>query len=179
MQTCDGNSRAAVPECNAARLQEDITRSDLLDTLPSRFEHTPNILYSHFAHYDFDDVRQAEGKRQTAMLRQLADLLDKTGKELFYYFTVPHLSKSIPPPKDGSTVMSLAGDIWRFSPGPMKNQWIFESQAVKKQLGDGDLDGLVILQLSSLAPEVLRLHAISEDAIQNGDSRRESKGLEP
>ena len=43
--------------------------TELLDTLPDRFEYEQNMLYSHFARYDYDEVRKAEGKHGTAMLR--------------------------------------------------------------------------------------------------------------
>ncbi|KAK4546128.1 hypothetical protein LTR36_002265 [Oleoguttula mirabilis] len=147
----------------------------LLDTLPDRFDYTTNMLYSHFARYDFGAVRQAEGKHQTAMLRQLADLLDKSGKELFYYYTVPRLCKTCQPPNDGSTVTSLAGDVWRFLPGQMKGLWASVSAALKKCLGDGDGDGLAMLQLDSLEHEVLRLHGMAEEAIKS-HAARESAG---
>ncbi|KAK5737432.1 hypothetical protein LTR17_006659 [Elasticomyces elasticus] len=84
---------------------------EILDTLPDRFECEPRMLYSHFARYDFDAVLRAEGKHQTAMLRQLADLFDKTGMRLFYYYMVPRLCMRYSPPRDGSTVTGKAADV--------------------------------------------------------------------
>ncbi|KAK3621211.1 hypothetical protein LTR56_022921 [Elasticomyces elasticus] len=137
---------------------------EILDTLQDRFECEPRMLYSHFARYDFDAVRSAEGKHQTAMLRQLADLLDKTGMRLFYYYMVPKLCMMYSPPRDGSTVTSKASDIWRFLKGPQKALWCSANQMVKTQLGDGDVLGLEMLQLDSLEPEVLRLHNMATEA---------------
>ncbi|EMC91431.1 hypothetical protein BAUCODRAFT_39604 [Baudoinia panamericana UAMH 10762] len=151
----------------------DPANSDaLLDTLPDRFEVEPRTLYSHLARYDFEQVRLAEAKHRTAMLRQLADLLDKTGKELFYYYLVPHLCQEYRPPRDGSTVTGKAGDVWRFLPGMQKNLWCSASNALKKQLGDGDVTGLDILLLGSSEPQVLRLHGMAEEAIQLHMQRR-------
>ena len=79
---------------------------ELLDTFPSRFEYDQKMLYSHFAHYDYATIRNAEGNHQTAMLRQLADLFDKTGKILFYYYAVPTIVQA-----------DLPTDCWRDSHG--------------------------------------------------------------
>lgn len=148
-----------------------VAAETLLDTLPDRFEVEPRMLYSHFARYDFDAVRRAEGKHQTAMLRQLADLLDKTGKQLAYYYLVPRLCNQYCPPRDGATVTSKAGDVWRFLPGQQQDLWYGASQALKKQLGDGDIVGLEILQLETLEPEVLRLHGMAQAAIESHAAR--------
>jgi len=150
--------------------QSDIN-AVLLDALPDRFEYTQQMLYSNFAHYDLDEVRKAEGKQQTAMLRQLANLLDKSGKELFYYFAVPRLCKAYLPPRNGSTVTSEAADMWRFLSGQMKDIWTSASGMLKKQLGDGDVEGLELLQLCSLEPEVLGLHRMVEDAMKSHAAR--------
>ena len=137
---------------------------ELLDTLPDRFEYEQKMLYSHFARYDYNEVRQAEGKHQTAMLRQLADLFDNTGKVLFYYYVVPRLCKQCHPPSAGETVTIKAADIWRFLSGVEKENWLNASANLKKQLGDGDIVGLETLQLDSLDREVLRLHERAQAA---------------
>ncbi|KAK5693676.1 hypothetical protein LTR97_010245 [Elasticomyces elasticus] len=145
--------------------------TEVLDTLPDRFECEPRMLYSHFARYNFDAVRRAEGKHQTAMLRQLADLFDKTGMRLFYYYMVPRLCMMYSPPRDGSTVTSKASDIWRFLKGPQKAVWCSTNQMVKTQLGDGDVLGLEMLQLDSLEPEVLKLHYRAVEALAGHEVR--------
>lgn len=155
--------------------RSDTAASDLPSTLPDRFTYTPNMLHSHFAHYNLNAVRKVEGKHQIAMLRQLADLLDKSGRELFYYYAVPHLCKTVHPARDGSTVTSMAGDVWRFLPGQMKDSWASASSALKKMLGNGDVDGLEVLQLDSLEPEVLRLHGMTVAAIQSHEGKKARK----
>ncbi|KAK3620871.1 hypothetical protein LTR56_023144 [Elasticomyces elasticus] len=147
---------------------------EVLDTLPDRFECEPRMLYSHFARYDFDAVRRAEGKHQTAMLRQLADLFDKTGMRLFYYYMVPRLCMRYSPPRDGSTVTGKAADVWRFLKGLEKAPWCSANQMVKTQLGDGDVLGLEMLQLDSLEPEVLKLHDMAMEALA-GHEQNNSK----
>ena len=148
-------------------------RSDgLLDTLPDRFEYELNMLYSHFAHYDYEEVRRAEGKHQTAMLRQLADRFDATGKVLFYYYVVPRLCKQVYPPSKGDTVTSQAADMWRYLPGAEKNRWAATSLRLKKQLGDGDIEGLEMLRLDSLDPDVLKLHQLAQDAIEGSSTKK-------
>ncbi|KAK5705588.1 hypothetical protein LTR17_021533 [Elasticomyces elasticus] len=139
--------------------------TEVLDTLPDRFECESRMLYSHFARYDFDAVRRAEGKHQTAMLRQLADLFDKTGMRLFYYYMVPRLCMMYSPPRDGSTVTSKASDIWRFLKDSQKAMWCSANQTVKTQLGDGDVLGLEMLQLDSLDLKVLKLHGLAVEAL--------------
>ena len=140
--------------------------TELLDTLPDRFEYEQNMLYSHFARYDYDEVRKAEGKHRKAMLRQLANLFDKTGKILSYYYTVPWLCKQTYPPALGETVTGQAAERWRFLPGIKKKAWLCAGLKLKKQLGDGDISGLETLQLDSLDPEVLRLHELSQEALR-------------
>ncbi|KAK5681534.1 hypothetical protein LTS10_006066 [Elasticomyces elasticus] len=151
--------------------QNDESTIEVLDTLPERFECEPRMLYSHFARYDFDAVRRAEGKHQTAMLRQLADLFDKTGMRLFYYYMVPRLCMRYSPPRDGSTVTGKAADVWRFLKGPEKALWCSANQMVKTQLGDGGVLGLEMLQLSSLDPEVLKLHRMAVEALVGHEKR--------
>jgi hypothetical protein len=119
------------------------------------------MLYSHFAHYDYASIREAEGKHQTAMLRQLADLFDKTGKILFYYYAVPRLCKKTYPPTAGETVTGEAARVWLFLPGAEKEKWRTASAGVKKRLGDGDIAGLEVLELGSLDAEVLSLHELA------------------
>lgn len=147
--------------------EHDHDSIELLDTLPDRFEYDQKMLYSHFARYDYDEVRKAEGKHQTAMLRQLADLLDKTGKTLFYYYAVPRLCKQCYPPTTGETVTSKAAEVWRFLPGSEKAHWLSASARLKKQLGDGDVAGLEVLQLDSLDEGVLRLHTVTQKALDD------------
>ncbi|TKA79778.1 hypothetical protein B0A55_03294 [Friedmanniomyces simplex] len=48
--------------------QSSETTTELLDTLPDPFNYEPRILHDHFAHYDFNAVRDAEGKHQTAFI---------------------------------------------------------------------------------------------------------------
>lgn len=103
------------------------------------------------------------------MLRQLANLLDKTGRELFYFYIVPRLCKLCQPPSDGVTVTSLAGDIWRFLEGQGKDSWASASATWKKRLGDGDVDGSEVLQLDGLEPE--RLHGMAEEALKTHDAQ--------
>ncbi|KAF2480759.1 hypothetical protein BDY17DRAFT_326637 [Neohortaea acidophila] len=136
-----------------------------LYTIPSRFSYQPSMLYSHFAKYDYDEVRKAEGKHQTAMLRQLANLFDKTGKTLFYYYTVPRLCQQVYPPSKGETVTGQAAGSWRFLAGREKEKWYLASAKLKKILGDGDIAGLEVLQLDGAEPEVFRLHDMAMEAI--------------
>ena len=137
----------------------------LLDTLPDPFGYEQNMLYSHFARYDYDEVRRAEGKHQKAMLRQLADRFDRTGKILFYYYMVPRLCKQTSPPGVGDTVTSQAADIWKFYDAQGKEVWRAASSKLKKALGDGRIDGLETLQLDSMDVEVLRLHEIARSTV--------------
>jgi hypothetical protein len=129
-------------QTHAHDVDDDLHMDELLDTLPEPFECTPNMLYSHFAHYDLDEVQAAEGKAQTAQLRHLAERFDATGKELFYYYIVPRLCQQYYPPCDGKTLTSLAAEIWRSMLGAEKEVWRIMSGIVKKHLGDGDVDGL-------------------------------------
>ncbi len=95
------------------------SRESLLDTLPDCSEVEPRIMRSHFARYDLNSVTSAIGKRQRAMLRQLADLFDRrSGKTLFYYYVVPHLCKNNYPPSAGETMTGQAADLWRFLEAP-------------------------------------------------------------
>lgn len=145
---------------------------DLLDTLPDRFEYDQNMLYSHFGHYDYEEVRRAEGKHQTAMLRQLADRFDATGKVLFYYYVVPRLCKQAYPPSKGDTVTSQAADMWRYLPEAEKDRWAVTSSRLKKQLGYGDIGGLDMLQLDSLDVDVLKLHQLAQEAIEHTSTKK-------
>lgn len=114
------NNRDA--KSGVAGLSDEIEKINLLDTLPDRFECKPNMLYSHFAHYDYDEVRHAVGRTQTMLLRHLAERFDKTGKELFYYYVVPRLCKQTHPPSKDDTVMSKAAQIWQFMVGKEKEK---------------------------------------------------------
>ncbi|KAK3701081.1 hypothetical protein LTR37_015643 [Vermiconidia calcicola] len=164
-KTSDANTPCIDRTLAKAPLDQDTTETGLLDTLPDRCQYDQKMLYSHFARYDYNEVRKAEGKHQTAMLRQLADLFDKTGKVLFYYYVVPRLCKQLYPPTAGETVTGQAADVWRFMAGSEKEKWRKESAKVKKQLGDGDVIGLEVLQLDSLDAEVLGLHELAEAAL--------------
>ena len=124
------------------------------------------MLYSHFARYDYNSIRNTVGKHQRARLRQLADLFEKTGKVLFYYYTVPRLCKQTYPPTLGETVTSQAADVWKLLPGAEKEKWSNASAAVKKKLGDGDLAGLSVLELDSMDGEVLRLHELAAKVLK-------------
>jgi hypothetical protein len=146
----------------------DLGDTELLDTLPDPFTYEPRMMYSHFARYNFDAVRNAVGKHQRELLHQLAGLFEKTGKVLFYYYTIPHLCKKNHPPTAGETVTSQAADLWRFLPGKEKEKWLAANVKVKKMLGDGNLDGLETLMLESLDPEVLKLHDMARFAIGSG-----------
>ena len=152
---------------NTQEQELELDKTELLDTLPDRFEYDQKMLYSHFARYDLHEVRKTEGKHRTAMLRQLADLFDKTGKTLFYYYTVPRLCKESYPPTAGETISSNAADVWRFLLGSEKDKWRITSASLKKQLGDGDVGGLGILQLDSLDADVLRLHELAQAALRS------------
>ena len=143
----------------------------LLDTLPDPFEYEQNMLYSHFARYDYDEVRRAEGKHQKAMLRQLADRFDRTGKILFYYYMVPRLCKQTSPPSVGDTVTSQAADIWKFYDAQGKEVWRTASSKLKKALGNGRVDGLETLQLDSMDMEVLRLHEIARSTVAASEAK--------
>ena len=150
----------------------DAENNELLDTLPDRFTYEQNTLYSHFARYDLNSVRNAEGKHQTAMLRQLADRFDKTGKVLFYYYVVPRICKQTHPPQLGETVNSMAAEVWRFLAGSEKDHWYEESAKLKRRLGDGDVAGVDTLQLDNLDPGVLKLHEMAESALRSHESRK-------
>ena len=168
----DGTSNRTLDLDSAAKADHERGSTTLLDTLPDPFTYDPKMLYSHFAHYDYDAVRKAEGKHQAALLRQLADLFNKTGKVLFYYYAVPRLCKQTYPPTLGDTVTSQAADIWKLLPGAEKEKWCIASSSMKKRLGDGDLAGLVVFELESLDGEVLRLHGIAAAALKSHEERK-------
>lgn len=147
-------------------LQESATYLELLDTLREPFTVDPRMIYSNFAQlFPYDLVREAEGRRQIAMLRQLADLFDPTGRELFYYFATPHLWKTIRPTEVEETISSIMHRMWMFMPGHLKKQWEMESTWAKKLLGDGNIDGLDRLQLDQDCEDVWKLHEMTEDAM--------------
>lgn len=150
----------------------NISAPELLDTLPTPFVFEQKQLYSHFAKYDYTLIRAAEGKHQVAMLRQLADLFDKTGKRLFYYYTVPRLCQQSYPPSDGATVTSQAADVWKLLSGAEKATWYEASAGLKKRLGDGEIAALEVLELGSLEPEVLGLHEMVVQALSSGEKKK-------
>jgi hypothetical protein len=150
----------------AAKDDHETASAALLDTLPESFSYEPKMLYSHFARYDYNEIRKAEGKHQTAMLRQLADLFDRTSMILFYYYAVPRLCKQTYPPTLGETVMSQAADVWKLLSRAEKEKWCNVSASVKKRLGDGDLAGLSVLELDTLDMEVVRLHEFATEALK-------------
>lgn len=109
----------------------------LLDTLPETFVIEQKMIYGNFAQlWPYAKIRHAIGWKQISFLRQFADLLDPEGRELFYYYSVPHLWLSRPSPI-GKTISSEAHVIWQYMSGPMKKEWKGESAALKKLLGDG------------------------------------------
>ncbi|KAF2169052.1 hypothetical protein M409DRAFT_21061 [Zasmidium cellare ATCC 36951] len=172
-------------ECgsNESRLEKSTAPLDLLDTIREPFTAEPRIIYGNFAQlYPYDSIRRAEGKHQTALLRQLADLLDPTGKEFFYYYATPHLWKSIRPTDLDETIASVAHRLWMLMPGTMKKQWATESARAKKLLGDGNVDGLNRLRLERDCEEVWKLHEMAEEAMKVELSKRsvgdEDVGLE-
>lgn len=149
------------PEQPVNQQQTPVNEStQLLDTLPKPFTYEPNMLYSHFARYDLSLIPKAEGKHQTAMLRQIADLFDKT-VTLFYYYAVPHPCKQNYPPTAGETVTGQAAEVWRFLEAKAKGEWQKAAAKVKKM----DLEGLEMLRLESLDAGVLRLHGLARDVL--------------
>lgn len=165
---CQSTTYASAPP---ASNEIGIERTELLDTPPDRFEYERKMLYSHFARYEYDAVRAAEGKHQTAMLRQLADLFEKTGKTLFYYYTVPRLCKQSYPSTAGETVTGQAADVWILQTASEKAKWCNASADVKKRLGDGNVGGLEVLELGSLHQEVLKLHELTAAALRSHEGR--------
>jgi hypothetical protein len=83
----------------------------LLDMLPNRFDFEPQVLYSHFAQYDYNSIHHAEGKHQVAMLHQQSDLFHRSRKELCYYYLVPRLYEAYNPSRCGSTVTDKTVEI--------------------------------------------------------------------
>ncbi|KAF2212710.1 hypothetical protein CERZMDRAFT_97205 [Cercospora zeae-maydis SCOH1-5] len=115
-------------------------------------------MYGNFAHAGFSEIRSLQGKQQAARLRQLADLFDKGGKVLFYYYAFPHVWRRLRPPEVDQTVASVVHDKWRLMGVPMKTTWQTYGGRVKKLLGDGNVDGLESLELDSTDPDVFELH---------------------
>lgn len=97
---------AVATETNGS--SDQIQTTTLLDNPPDRFEFGQNMLHSHFAHYNFNGVRNAVGRTQTMLLRHLVERFEKTGKELLYYYIVPRLCKQTYPPSEGETFFFFA-----------------------------------------------------------------------
>lgn len=153
-----------------------VTCLQLLDTLREPFTVEPRMVYGNFAQlFPYDTIRSAEGKRQAAMLRQLADILDRYGRELFYYYATPHLWKAIRPTDVDETIASVAHRMWMFMPGHMKKQWEMESARTKKLLGDGSIEGLDRLQLDQDCEEGWKLHDMTEEAMKVHDVKKASE----
>lgn len=148
---------------------------ELLDTLREPFTVEPRMIYGNFAQlFPYDTIRCAEGKRQTAMLRQLAHILEPTGRELFYYSATPPLWKTIRPTEIDETISSVTQRLWMFLPGHMKKRWKMESARTKKLLGDGHIDGLERLQLDGDSEEVWKLHQMTKEAMKVHDVKKAS-----
>lgn len=79
---------------------------------------------------------------------------------------VPLLRKQCHPSTTGETVTSRAADLWRFLPDTEKTKWLDASAKVIKELGDGDIRGLELLQLDSLDGDVLMLRELVQATIQ-------------
>ncbi|CZT18209.1 uncharacterized protein RCC_04052 [Ramularia collo-cygni] len=138
----------------------------LLDTLPEPFSFEPRMLYSHFAKYDLDEILSTPTrKRQLEKLHQLADLFDRTGRVLFYYYVYPRLWRRMRPLNADESIASFAQDLWRFAQGAVVQEWQVAEVDVKKMLGDGDVNGLALLRLGGLHPRVLRFHEMAEQAV--------------
>lgn len=142
-------------------------KEDLLPVLPEPFHMEARMMYGNFAHAEFDTIRRLEGKQQAARLRQLADQLDHSGKELFYYYAFPHIW-TVRPLAINQTVASEVHGFWRAMDGKSSAVWQGWSQKVKKLLGDGNVDGLDMLSLDQLNEDVLELRRLTEDAVGMG-----------
>ncbi|GIZ49400.1 hypothetical protein CKM354_001243000 [Cercospora kikuchii] len=139
--------------------------SQLLDVLSDRFDYEPRMMYGNFAHANYKEIRALEGKQQAARLRQVADLFDATGMVLFYYYAYPHVWKRLRPPEVDQTVASVVHEHWRRMSLPQKGTWEIYGRRAKKLLGDGDVDGLDLLELDSMDPDVFDLHRITEETL--------------
>ncbi|KAK4500075.1 hypothetical protein PRZ48_008261 [Zasmidium cellare] len=152
---------------NDSSPHDQTTLPGLLDTIREPFTAEPRMIHGNFAQlYPYDTVRASEGKHQSALLRQLANILDPTGKEFFYYYATPHLWKSIRPTDVDETMASVAHRLWQFMPGSMKKRWAMESARTKKLLGDGYIEGLDRLQLDRDCEEVWKLHEMTEECLK-------------
>ncbi|KAK4616323.1 hypothetical protein CLAFUW4_10372 [Fulvia fulva] len=147
----------------------------LLDTLSETFGPvTSRMIYGNFVQlYPYTVVHNAAtSKHATALLRQLADLLDPTGKEFFYYYVYPHLWKYIKPTEVDETIAAVAHGLWQFLKGKDKEGWRRASRDAKKLLGDGDINGLTRLALESKDPDTLKLHEMMRKALREDKMRR-------
>ncbi|KAM3414889.1 hypothetical protein BST61_g10032 [Cercospora zeina] len=151
---------------NPVRFVESTSGTDtLLDVLPARFHYEPRMMYGNFAHADYNEIRSLQGKQQAARLRQLANLFDTRGKTLFYYYAYPHVYKRLRPPDVDQTVASVVHDKWRLMGVPMKTTWQTYGRRVTKLLGDGNVDGLDLLELDGTDPDVFELHRKTEEVL--------------
>ncbi|EME39554.1 hypothetical protein DOTSEDRAFT_28687 [Dothistroma septosporum NZE10] len=150
-------------------------RSQLLDTLLEPFGPiSSRMIYGNlFQLYPYTAVHSAAtGKHTTALLRQLADLLDASGKEFFYYYVYPHLWKCIRPTDVDETIAAVAHALWQFMKGADKEEWSRASGDAKKLLGDGNVVGLMRLELESEDSEVLRLHEMVRKLLKEDKMKR-------
>ena len=152
-------------------------RHELLDTLPDCFECDKKTMYEPFALFDFDQIRAMEGKQQVAELRRIAEMMHKTGKDLFHHFMYPRLCRSLRPPVNGDTVASVSADIWRFLSGVARGEWLAASRDIKQQLGNGDVLALERIQLNGEDAEVFKLHALAETALESHMASRKIGAL--
>ena len=149
----------------------------LLDTLPDRFECDRKTMYEPFALFDFDQIRTMEGKQQVAELRRIADMMHKSGKDLFHHYMFPRLCKALKPPVNGDTVASVSADIWRFLSGVARGEWLVASRDIKQQLGNGDVLGLDRIRLDGADAEVFQLHSLAETALESHMASRKISTL--
>ena len=158
---------SASPNMEALKALIEEGNFQMLDTLADEFPVERRQVYGNFAQlWPYETVRQAEGKHQKAILRQLADLIDRSGKELFYYFVYPRLCKMIQPCPANLNIASIAQEIWKLMEGERKKQWELASVRTKRLLGDGNIEGLEKIQLDGIDEDVLRLHEMTECAVK-------------
>lgn len=147
----------------------------MLDTLADEFPVKQRQVYGNFAQlWPYDIVREAEGKHQKALLRQLADLLDRSGKELFYYFAYPRLCKIIQPCPANLDIASIAQEIWKLMEGRDKKEWERANATTKRLLGDGNIEGLAKIQLDGGDEDVLKLHEMTKCAVKGWKDKIET-----
>ncbi|KAH9825908.1 hypothetical protein Tdes44962_MAKER10130 [Teratosphaeria destructans] len=145
---------------------------DGLDTSRPRFECTRDMMYRPLTRFTLDDVRQAEGRSQTMMLRHLSHRFDTIGRELFFYYVVPRLCKQSTPPRHSNNVVGLAREIWAGLIEREKETWLAANAMFTGELDKGDVHGLVFLELGSLDGKVTSLHDMAETAVKLHDAKK-------